>query len=346
MKNSKAPMLSVIVPVYNSSEQLKQCLSALSSSKCEDFEVLVVDDGSTQTLQPIVARHGFRYVRIDGPGGPARARNHGATIVSGKYLVFIDADVCVHEDTLQRFADAFTRDTSLNAVIGMYDDAPAEQSFLSQYKNLFHHYVHKANDGEVITFWSGCGAIRRDLFLDFGGFDEKRYARPSIEDIELGTWFSAAGHRIVLDSRIKAKHLKRWTMWGLIKTDIFDRGIPWTRLMLRAGSVANTLNVRPTQRLSVVLTYLTVLLALAGLLWPVSLAFAAALAAAVTLMNLDFYRYFFEQRGFWFTIRTVPMHWLYFLYCGFCVLAGTALHYIERARLSPAAPPVTKVNID
>ena len=92
--------------------------------------------------------------------------------------------------------------------------------------------------------------------LESVGFDEQRYRRPAIEDIELGTWLSAAGHKIVLDGRIKGKHLKRWTLRNLLMTDIFDRGIPWTSLMLRAGSLANTLNVKPAQRLSVALAYL------------------------------------------------------------------------------------------
>jgi len=60
----------------------------------------------------------------------ARARH-------GPYLVFIDADVCIHQDTLLRFAERFTADPTLDAVMGSYDDAPAASNFLSQYKNLF-----------------------------------------------------------------------------------------------------------------------------------------------------------------------------------------------------------------
>src|SRR5215475_1826572 len=207
--------LSVIVPVYNSSAYLKQCLAALARSQYDDFEVLVVDDGSDEQIEPLVSSFGFKYLRIDGPGGPARARNRGAAQVNGPYLVFVDADVLIHPDALARFSAAFASDPQIDAVIGSYDNSPAEKNFLSQYKNLIHNYVHHASDGAISTFWSGCGAIRRDLFLAFGGFDERRYRRPAIEDIELGVWLSAAGHRIKLDSRIRGKHLKRWTLWGL-----------------------------------------------------------------------------------------------------------------------------------
>ncbi|MGH9908422.1 MAG: glycosyltransferase family A protein, partial [Pyrinomonadaceae bacterium] len=180
------------MPVYNSLQTLEKCLQALAQSGYDDFEVLVVDDGSTEPTKSLVERHEFGYLRIEGPGGPARARNRGVSQVDGQYVVFIDADVCVHKDALTRFAAAFASDATIDAVIGSYDNAPAKRSFLSQYKNLFHHYVHQQSHGQIGTFWSGCGAIRRDLFLRFGGFDEKRYRRPSIEDIELGTWLTLA----------------------------------------------------------------------------------------------------------------------------------------------------------
>lgn len=332
------PTLSVVVPVYNSVQTLEECLNALAQSQYDDFEVLVVDDGSTEPIKSVVERYSFRYLRIEGPGGPARARNRGVRHVEGQYVVFIDADVCVHKDTLSLFAKAFAADRKVDAVIGSYDEQPADPSFLSQYKNLFHHYVHHKSDGEVKTFWSGCGAMRRDLFLTFGGFDEERYRRPAIEDIELGTWVSAAGHKIVLDSRIQGKHLKRWTLKNLFMTDIFDRGVPWTRLMLRAGALANTLNVKPTQRISVALAYTTLPLMLAALIWPLAWLGVLGLMVGVTALNFDFYRFFAQRSGVWFALRVFPLHWLYFWYCGFCFVWGTLTHYLEGASSATRHP--------
>ena len=131
------PRLSVVVPVYNGTEELRRCLAALAASRYDDFEVLVVDDGSTEPVEPVVTAYGFRYLHLAGPGGPARARNHGAAHVTGPYLVFIDADVCVHQDTLARFAARFTADPTLDAVVGSYDDMPASPNFLSPAQNLF-----------------------------------------------------------------------------------------------------------------------------------------------------------------------------------------------------------------
>jgi hypothetical protein len=155
----------------------------------------------------------------------------------------------------------------------------------------------------------------------------------------LGMRVAAAGHHIVLDARIKAKHLKRWTFWNLLRTDVFDRGIPWTRLILRSGVTVCTLNVTPVQRLSVGLVYFTLLGMFTAALEPTMVIAAAATGLISTLLNLDLYRFYLKRRGLWFTLRVVPMHWVYFICCGLSVVGGTLLHLLERDRTKlPSIP--------
>src|SRR6185369_16276956 len=101
--------LSVIIPVYNARAFLDRCLSALAASTFSDYECIVVDDASTDDTRAIAERHGVRVLALDVNGGPARARNHAARHAQGEFLVFIDSDVCVHPDTLERI-DAHFRD--------------------------------------------------------------------------------------------------------------------------------------------------------------------------------------------------------------------------------------------
>jgi hypothetical protein len=173
-------------------------------------------------------------------------------------IFFIDADVCVRPDTLSRVFTAFSHDAELAALIGSYDESPDDPDFLSQYKNLMHHYVHQTAQQQASTFWTGCGAIRRSIFLEFSGFDAGKYKRPAIEDIELGYRLHSAGCKMMLDSELVVKHLKKWTFWGLVKTDILDRGLPWTELILRDGRMPNDLNLQLSQRVSVALVFLLV----------------------------------------------------------------------------------------
>jgi glycosyltransferase involved in cell wall biosynthesis len=303
-------------------------LEALAKSTYKHFDVLIVDDGSTDSIRPLVEHFGYQYLRIDEPGGPARARNIGVQNTKSEFVIFIDADVCVHADTIERMMQNFAGDKDLVAVIGTYDDNPADPGFLSQYRNMFHHYTHCQSAGQITTFWSGCGAIRRDFFIKYGGFDEQRYRCPAIEDIELGTWIAADGGRILLDQTIQCKHLKRWSLSNIIKTDICQRGIPWIDLMLRSGKAVKTLNVTGTQRLSVGLVFTSCALMVLSVWWPWMLFCTVAAIIAVTLLNIDLYRFFVSRRGWWFAIKSLFLHWLYFGCCGISVIVGTLRFYI------------------
>jgi len=328
---------TVIVPAYNPGEDLERCLEALAESTYDQFDVLVVDDGSTESIEPLVERFGYRYLRIDGPSGPARARNLGVQQAKSEFVVFIDADVCVHPDTIERFAQSFAEEEDLAAVIGSYDDSPSDPSFLSQYRNMFHHYTHCQSAGQIATFWSGCGAMRRDVFVEYGGFDEQRYRRPAIEDIELGTWIAADGGKIMLDPNIQCKHLKNWSFSNMVKTDIFQRGIPWIDLMLRSAKAVKTLNVTGSQRLSVGLIFGACALVVVGIWWRWALIGSAAAAITVTVLNIDLYRFFAMQRGLLFAAKSLLFHWLYFICCGLSVIIGT-LRFHCSSQEAPSRP--------
>ena len=245
--------ISIIIPVRNNSSQLKQCLQSVIASTYPDYECIVVDDGSTDDTLAVTQQFPVKIIKISKPHGPAYARNRGSEVASGEILFFIDSDVEIYPDSLSIINENFTRHPEIDAVIGSYDDDPQESSFISQYKNLFHHYIHQNSNENASTFWSGCGAIRREVFLDFEGFNTG-YKRPSIEDIELGFRLIAANHNIVLLKQLQVKHLKQWTFLTLLKTEIFNRGVPWTILMLRFKIFPKDLNLKMSQRISGLLT--------------------------------------------------------------------------------------------
>ena len=246
------PSVSVIIPVYNAEVYLRQCLASLAASDDPALECIVVDDGSTDGSRDVAREFGALVLSTDGRKGPALARNIGARAARGEILFFVDSDVCVQPETVSRIAAEFTMNPDVDAVMGSYDRWPSAKNFMSQYRNLMHHYVHQRSRREAVTFWAGCGAVRRQVFLDFGGFDEA-YQSPAIEDIELGYRLAAAGRKLVLCSDIEVKHLKRWEFGSVMKTDFFYRALPWSELTFRSGWMPNDLNLRISQRISVVL---------------------------------------------------------------------------------------------
>src|SRR5690242_9274657 len=164
--------ISVIIPAYNDADRLRICLSSLQASVFRDYECIVVDDGSTDGTGEVARAFDATLLSTGCRRGPAYARNTGAASANGEILFFIDSDVCIRPDTLQRIAAAFAEDEKLDALIGSYDDEPASPDFISRYRNLMHCYVHRHGRRQASTFWGGCGAIRRAVFEEAKGFDE------------------------------------------------------------------------------------------------------------------------------------------------------------------------------
>lgn len=219
---------------------LERTLPALVATLPAGSELIVSDDGSQDASGETARRHGARVVRSDAVTGPAAARNRGVREARGDVLVFLDADVRVHEATLPRLLLAF-QDATLAAAFGSYDANPEARAWVSLYKNLAHHFVHQRSAGPAATFWAGCGAVRAEAFAAAGGFDE-RYTRPSIEDVELGYRLARAGRRVRLLADVQVTHLKRWTLASLVLSDLRDRAIPWARLLRAGHALPRSLN--------------------------------------------------------------------------------------------------------
>jgi glycosyltransferase involved in cell wall biosynthesis len=289
------------------------------------MEVIVVADGAKDDCHGVAAKYGARVLEIDGPSGPAVGRNRGAQIAQGDILVFVDSDVVVTRTAVDRLLNIFVAEPQVAAVFGAYDEEPAESNFISQYKNLSHSFIHQSSSVVAHTFWAGFGAVRADVFAEIGGFDE-RFTRPCIEDIDLGYRLTAAGHEVRLDHQLRACHLKRWTWRSMIASDVLDRGIPWTQLILRFGRFNNDLNLKSGYRACVVLSYLLPLCLLASLINASFLLLAAAGVAALGYLGRRFYAFFIRQRGLWFAARVFPLHYCYHVYNGFSFVAGSSMY--------------------
>lgn len=322
--------ISVIVPVYNSEVMLRQCLQALAKQETLYQELIVVDDGSSDASVDVARSFGAKVIKSGRiAGGPAHARNIAAQVATGHVLYFIDADCVLHDDAIERIIKHYEQDNPAEAIIGTYDLSPAADNFLSQFKNLFHAYVHQSASETAHTFWSGCGAIKRHVFLQMGGFDTVRYPRPSIEDIDLGYRMVLRGHRIRLDKQLHVKHLKKWTPISLIKTDVFDRAIPWTRLMLQIQNIETDLNLQRYSKLSVVAVAVLILSLLMTIFTPLALLITLPSMMALVVLNRDVYRYFLQQRGTAFMLWAMLWQWVYYFYSGVGFGLGFAVHLYD-----------------
>ncbi|MBI3733575.1 MAG: glycosyltransferase [Chloroflexi bacterium] len=314
-----SPSVCIIVPVLDGGENFALCLQSLAALSPRPAEILIVDDGSSDDSRGQAQGAGFKVLRTPHlHGGPAAARNLAAARTQADLLFFVDADVRVPADAVARVVESFRAEPALAALYGSYDDRPSAPDFLSQYKNLFHHFIHQDATGAATSFWSGCGAIRREVFTRLGGFSDA-YRRPSIEDIELGYRLKKEGYQTRIIKRLQVTHLKRWTLAALVNSDVRYRAAPWAQLILRDHEFPADLNLKLSHRLSVMAAYA---------LLDAAVFSAAPLALGciigLYLLNWRLYRFFAARRGVRFALAAVPLHWFYYLYSGLGFMLGLA----------------------
>jgi len=261
------PRISIVMPVYNSERLLGECLAAVNASTFRDYEVIVVDDSSTDRSRDIAAAHGARVVPSGGRLGPGRARNKGVEHVRGDIVFFIDSDVVVRPDTLGRLVAAFDRDPGVAGLMAVQSPTMRFRNLCSVYKNLWMYYTYVRRAGQdVPLFYTTAAAIRRDAFIESGGFDVN-YVDPNIEDTDYGQKLASQGFRIQILPDLEVEHVKGYDLAGLLRVD-FLRSMSLARLKLRKsadGISTNDTSVPTGYIVSVPLAGLAVLLGLVGL---------------------------------------------------------------------------------
>ena len=314
------PAISVIIPAYNASETLGICLRSVFASDYPDFEVIVVDDHSTDDTRTIARSTPCKLIERDVNGGAAAARNTGAANATAPILFFLDADIAIEPSALQRVAKVLGERPDLTGLFGSYRDETPAANFFSQYKNLLHHYTHQISSPVAKTFASGFGAVRTEAFKSLGGFDP---GQRFLEDIELGYRMHQAGYHVLLDRELQFTHYKRYTLASLVRSDFFGRAVPWTRLMLEKRVFQNDLNTRINNIVSVPVS-LTIFAAPLTVRFPWFSLLVAISIVIFLALNHDFLMFLLRKKGLRFAIGGALMTWFAYLYSGLGVLVGLA----------------------
>ena len=201
-QNPSIPYLSIIIPVYNAQKTLKKCLRAIFSSDYQDFEVIVIDDGSRDNSLEIASLFNCQIIKSEHNQGASATRNKGTKMAKGEVLLFIDADIVIKRDTLNLFVESLK---DYAAVFGIYSQKPGINNLLSLYQNFYAHKSMMATKEITSMFYSYCAAIKKGLFEQVGGFNET-WKRATFEDVEFGLRVAEKGHQIYLHKRIEVVH--------------------------------------------------------------------------------------------------------------------------------------------
>lgn len=307
--------VAVIVPAYNAGSTLGDCLDAVKNLSHRPNEIIVYVDGATDATKEIAQKSGARVIVNDGtPKGPAWGRNIAAADCASELILFVDADVIVASDALQLLVQDL-EENAASAAFGSYDRSPRSTMISSYYANLRHHHTHQHSERDASTFWSGIGLIKRDVFLEFGGFDVVKYPFPSIEDVDLGVKMTARGHRIRLVPEAMGSHCKDWTLRNVWHTDIRRRAYPWSCLLVDGQSQAVDLNLSRTERAKAILAILTVGAVFVALLaYPPAAIFAVVTFTWYAFLNRSFFGLLIDILKMPRALGAIVLHVFYHIY--------------------------------
>ena len=194
------PRVSVIIPVYNCSETIVQCLDSMDSINHPAFEIIVVDDGSTDGTRGICqSRNGVRVISLD-RGGPSRARNIGISVANGDFIAFTDGDCIVDKDWLTALESGF-RGPDI-AGVGGDQKSPDDETWLGKRIQEFLKcigfmtgYIKNDATATETEHNPSCNVMYRKAVLEeVGGFDESLFPG---EDVELDLKIRRSGYRLL-----------------------------------------------------------------------------------------------------------------------------------------------------
>lgn len=320
--------VSVIIPVHNRSAELRECLEALKNQTFPPSEVIVVDDGSTDETGDVARESGVTLLRGEEPRSVNYCRNLGAQHARGDILVFFDSDTVPRTAALEKALCHF-KDSTIDAVVGVYSVEHRHQNAASQYKNMWIRYSYLHSSRHIDWIFGAASAIRKESFRHAGGFDQTMMMTYGGEDLELGKRMARHDLRIRLESEFEVEHLKRHTVRSLLQNDL-QRSDGFVRIAGQVGHLTQSLrhgfvNVYPTFIYSVFLSVLILLAAGGSLLSPDLRWLLLAFSVAYFTINGPFLLYFFRHRGMWQTVQSAGILFLDHLACA----VGSAIGLIR-----------------
>ena len=333
MTNSRADLqstdlrVSVIIPAHNASSTLATCLEALTRLTSAPCEILVVCDGCTDDTAEFARLHGVRVIEYPLRRGAAHARNVGAAAAQGDVFLFLDADCVARCEVVSLTLEAASAGEQM--LFGSYTRETRVAGFLTKFKNLQHHFTHQQGADYQTTFWSGCGAVTRGAFEAIAGFDVNLQ---SCEDIEFGSAASSLGYRVRLVRAMQVEHLKEYSLASLVRSDLFQRAIPWTRLIYSGRTGMGALNTNRRGRVSVAATGVMLVALIASPFWTPAVGAAALALLAVAAANRELIALAAQELGWLEGAASAGVLLLHYLVCGAGYVAGRSLPKLPPSR--------------
>lgn len=236
MKIQEMQSISIVIPNHNMAGTIGMCLEAAFASEYDDFEVIVVDDHSSDNSLDIIRKFPCRLISLNEKAGASKARNIGAENSTGDIIFFTDADCLLQKDALSAASRTISKQKSGVIVGGTYTVKPFDKGFFSLFQSVFINYSetkHVANPDYIATH---AMAIDSQTFKKSGGFPEDFL--PMLEDVEFSHRMRRSGHILVMADHVKVQHIFNFSFIRSIR-NAFRKTRYWTLYSLKNKDLAS-----------------------------------------------------------------------------------------------------------
>ena len=301
-------MISIVIPTYNASGFMPGLLDSIFKQAVDDMEVIIVDDCSTDNTVEIGGRYPIRIIEMEKNGGPAKARNRGVEAAKGDIIFFLDSDVIVLDCTIREVEDYFKNDPSAQCVIGMCATEPLNKGFVPKYMAMF-EYIHLVGtqDNKVSVFAPRCGAIKKELFLKAGGYDES-YKGADVEDFELARRINKT-ESIFLNPKMIVRH--QFADFKRALKIYFRRTVMWVHLFFKEKKLDNAGPTSPGNGIAAICAFFSFLLLFFLPFIGIAKYMFLFLIVVYLVSNLKWWNFMRKEAGLMFALRAILLN--YFL---------------------------------
>ncbi|GBD97290.1 MAG TPA: glycosyltransferase family 2 protein [Nitrospirae bacterium] len=301
-------MISIVIPTYNASGFMPGLLDSIFKQAVDDMEVIIVDDCSTDNTVEIAGRYPTRVIEMEKNGGPAKARNRGVEAAQGDIIFFLDSDVIVLDGTIKEVEDYFKNESSAQCVIGICATEPLNKGFVPKYMAMF-EYIHLLGtpDNKVSVFAPRCGAIKKELFLKAGGYDES-YKGADVEDFELARRINKT-ESIFLNPKMLVRH--QFANFRRALKIYFKRTVMWVHLFFKEKKLDNAGPTSPSNGVAAICAFFSFLLLFFLPFIGIAKYMFLFLIAVYLISNLKWWNFMRKEAGLMFALRAILLN--YFL---------------------------------
>lgn len=236
----KKSFVSIVIPIYNAEKTIEQTLISVLSQDHPDFEIILVDDCSTDStleiIKPFLKNKKFKLIKNKKNSGPATSRNNGIKKSKGEFVFFTDSDCVVPKNWISSLLKEYTSEKI--AGVGGYL-APGSSNLIAMLEKLQNKYILNISGKKIINGtttpmgYTNNVSYRKSILKKVNGFDES-FPFPAGEDIDLKKRIVEKGYKVVYIP-LPVKHIEPYTtryLFSRIYMRSLDKKAPKSTLLL------------------------------------------------------------------------------------------------------------------